>query len=66
MEPLLSLETITPGVCGIDEPPSWHFVNLARSKLYVIPSVPSHNHYEVDVYLTEDKNAPSFLITWVS
>ncbi|GJM91320.1 hypothetical protein PR202_ga07682 [Eleusine coracana subsp. coracana] len=48
MEPLLSLETITPGECGIDEPPSWHFVNLG-SKIYVIPSVPSQNHYDVDV-----------------
>jgi hypothetical protein len=37
-----------PGVCEVDEPrPSRHFVHRG-SKLYVIPSIPGENHYEVD------------------
>ncbi|CAN6269001.1 unnamed protein product [Urochloa humidicola] len=47
LEPLLSLYTSRPGECAIDDPPSWHFVHQ-ESKLYVIPSIPEQNHYEVD------------------
>ncbi|CAL4940361.1 unnamed protein product [Urochloa decumbens] len=49
LEPLVSLDTIRPEECAIeDPPPSWHFVHQG-SKLYVIPSIPEQNHYEVDV-----------------
>lgn len=48
LEPHLSLDTTTSAECGVDVPPSWHFVHQG-SKVYVIPSSPLHNHYEVDV-----------------